>query len=316
MISNSDRFVQIELSPVGKVAETNFCLDTVAGRDEIADQIYKDIEEYSRIIFDDGPRSHLGASEIGHKCSAYLWFHFRWTFVEMPKGRMRRLWFRGDREEEIIIALLRGIGFDIAQVDVDGKQLRVAKTAGGHFGGSTDSRTKLPFRYLNKNQKQEPFSFQTPILLEFKTASDKWFQPMFNSGVQKANDKYWTQLCVYAYKLRIRHVLFIAVNKNNDEWNIELLEADWALGEMMDRKAEYIITSLTRPARLSENPSYFECRWCPAIGVCHFNAPKAKNCRSCSYAQPADNGEWYCNMYRNNIPKDFIPKGCDVWQPI
>lgn len=303
MISN--KLVQIELPPVASTAI--FDITTVDGRDQIADQIKLDIDEYSRQALDEGPRTHLGVSEIGHKCPAYLWYKFRWTFFESFNGRMLRLFRRGHLEENKFVELLTAIGFEVKQTEIDGKQIRVARSIGDHFGGSADSKTVLPVRY-----RQQPIE----LLLEYKTVNDKWFKPMYGMGVQKANDKYWTQLSVYAYKLGLRYVLFIAVNKNDDDLNIELIEADWNLAIEMERKAEYIITASSRPVRLSENPSYYECRWCAAVAVCHYNAPKLKNCRSCINSKPSDNASWVCTKFNSVIPPEFIPKGCDAWQPI
>lgn len=312
MTSNNDphKLVQIELSPVKPCHsyEYSFDIATVAGRDEIADQIKADIDEYSKRAFYDGPRSHLGASEIGHNCAAYLWYKFRWAFEKVPEGRIARLFRRGHLEEIVISDLLRAIGFSVEQVDIDGQQFKVARTIGGHFGGSTDGRTSLPSRY-----KGSP---DILVLLEFKAMGDKGFQPIYDVGYQKAHAKYWMQSCVYARKLGLKYILFIANNKNDDELNIELVEADWELAAEAERKAEYIITSETRPVRLSDNASYYECRYCDAAAVCHYNREPLKNCRSCQAAVPTEEGEWHCRRFQQNIPKDFIPKGCNQWVPI
>jgi len=47
------------------------------------------------------------------------------------------------------------------------------------------------------------------------------------------------------------------------------------------------------------------------VGV-HLNAPVEINCRSCRYAKPVENKQWYCGLPAHNaiIPDDFIPKGC------
>jgi hypothetical protein len=68
------------------------------------------------------------------------------------------------------------------------------------------------------------------------------------------------------------------------------------------------------PPKISEDPSWFECRYCPFKGQCHFGEPVTeKNCLSCAFAEPVEGGEWRCNWWRSNIPKGHLMKGCDKW---
>lgn len=295
----------IQLQPISLLDE--FTLATVAGRDTIADQIRKDIDEYCQQAYDDGPRKHLGASIIGNSCERYSWFVFRWAKREIFSGRMQRLFQRGHLEEARIIEYLVGVGFKVVQVSEDGKQIRINGVS-GHFGGSCDGNANLPERY-------GPVS-QTTILVEFKTSNSKKFSPIRNTGVVKAKPQHWIQSCVYGFKLQIQYLLYICANKDDDDLAIELLEIDQELGKMHEEKAEKIINSYYSPPRLNNDPSHWECKYCPYNGVCHLNAPLDRNCRSCRYAQPVANGEWYCHVNSGIIPVDFIAKGCDTWKEI
>lgn len=284
-----------------------FDLYTRDGRDQIADQIKIDLDNYCLQLFNDGPRTHLGISEIGHSCARYVWFKFRWMVREKFDGRMLRLFAEGHRQETELAKYLEGIGFAVKLVDVDGKQIRVAKTCGGHFGGSTDGGTHLPTRYGN---------WPDEILIEFKTANLSWFTKISNMGVVKGKYQHWIQACTYGKKLGIHYVLYICLGKNDSDIDIELLELDWDLAQEQERKAEFIILSQTPPPRLSNTPSYWECRMCPAKAICHHGELPERNCRSCQGASPTNDGQWHCSLWNQTIPKDFIEKGCDSWTPL
>jgi hypothetical protein len=306
---NNKEFKPIILPPLDKFQLNQMHdLSNAACRGELEDQIAKDIDEYCIQTYGDStPRQHMGASVIGHNCERFIWYQFRWMFIETPKARMLRLWQRGHREEEVILELLRGIGFTIEHVDIDGEQIKIARSADGHFGGSCDSVGKFPERYGLAN-----ISF----LLEMKTANIKNFTPIKNSGVVKTMPKHWSQSCVYGVKLQQEYLLYICASKNDDELDIEVLQLDWDLGNSEIAKADAIIKQYYPPRRLSESPSYFECKWCPALGICHLNETPKINCRSCKFAQPVADGKWHCHNYNNIIPTDFLIKGCPAWERI
>lgn len=278
-----------------------------AGRDDIATQIKKDVDSYCEQTLLDERRTHLGISEIGHNCVRYVWYKFRWMVQEKFDGRMARLFQRGHRFETVAIEILNGIGFTIESHTIDGKQIHVARSIGGHYGGSIDSNTRLPIRYGN---------FPDRLLVEYKTANKDWFAKISTQGFIKGKPHHWAQACSYGRKLNLRYILYICEDKNDDDWDVELEELDWEFAEEQERKAEFIILSNVPPRRLSETPSYYECRYCPAQQVCHFSATPDKNCRSCQYAQPVDDGQWFCHNYQQNIPTDFIAKGCEQWTPL
>lgn len=299
----------ITLPPIQEWQRQQFQLETRAGRDLLADQISKDIDYWCQQQYDDGPRTHLGASIIGHSCQRFIWFSFRWMFREIFGGQMQRLFQRGHLEENRIIEWLQGIGFQIKQVNIDGNQFRIA-FADGHGGGSSDGLGWIPTRYGN---------FPDAILLEFKTQKDKRFSTLVGQGVEKEKPQHFVQASIYGRRLGMHYCLYIAANKETDELNIELVELDWALADQETAKAENIVMTPLPPPRISENPSFWKCKYCPANPICHLNAPILRNCRSCRFAQPDYNKQWRCTIAPADnqiIPTDFIPKGCDQWQPL
>lgn len=309
-------------------------------RQAISEQIKEDIDQWCVDNLTDDLRNHLGASIIGHDCKAYAWFVFRWVKKEIFEGRMLRLFDRGHLEEERIIKWLRAIGVKVWEVEpeilhyhpesdsywlakefnigdglvmdatdmpehekeaanrgIKRKQFRIW-ACGGHYGGSLDSKGILP--YLP----------DLPILLEFKTHNYKSFSNLISKGVALGKPRHYAQMCSYGKHYGFKYGLYFAVNKNDDDIWPELVELNWNLSDELIQKAEDVITSKGRPARISEHSSYFECKYCPFMGPCHFQEPADKNCRSCRNATPVDNAEWYCEHFKSNIPKEFLIKGC------
>lgn len=194
-------------------------------------------------------------------------------------------------------------GFVVLRFDADGKQFRIV-SANGHFGGSLDG---IAIHSLFPGVE---------FLIEFKTHNTKSFCYTHSDGVSMAKPEHWGQMCLYGYKRGIKYAIYFAVNKNDDDLHLQIVELDWTLGANLDSKGEYVIVSQTPPPRISEQPSYFKCKCCDFLGVCHHGEPVEKNCRSCRHASPVANAEWFCSQFGANIPADFIPKGCDKHFPV
>lgn len=92
-------------------------LTTPGALAQLSRQIKDEIDHHCEIKFDDGARSHLGASEIGHSCAKYLFLKFRWAFYKKFDGRMQRLLNRGHFEEARFVQYLEGIGCTVHQFD-------------------------------------------------------------------------------------------------------------------------------------------------------------------------------------------------------
>lgn len=289
-------------------------LSAPGSRAQLARRIKEDIDEYCRVTYDGGHRRHLGASQIGHECSRYLWYVFRW--VQSPKfdGRMQRLFDRGHREEARFIEWLEGIGAQVVefQPDADGnqnkgeQQYRV-KGVLGHFGGSLDGQIMLP----------EKYGVGFGMLSEFKTkGTGSGFNKLLEKGVKLVSPQHYDQMCVYGRAYGYKYALYMSINKNDDNLHVEVVDLDWKRGEELERKATDVITSQIPPERVATSAAYQACKFCDFSNICHSGAPVEKNCRSCQSASPTENGEWFCATFQGIIPNEFIPQGCDNYSPI
>ena len=289
-------------------------LDAPGVAKALAKRILEEIDEYCVRTYDGGHRSHLGASLIGRECKRYLWYVFRWCLHEKTTGRQQRLFNRGHREEARFIEWLEGIGFKVWFENRDEApnekgeypQYRISDVM-GHFGGSLDGIAILPERY----------GIEEPVLLEFKTnGTGAGFNKLADDGMPIAKPEHFAQTSTYGKKYNFRYCVYLNINKNDDSLHIEVVKLNHNLGEQMIMKAEQIIMSQTAPARLSDNPTFHKCGYCHMKEVCHKGAVVEVNCRSCAFARPVENAEWFCEVHNGNIPKDFIAKACPSYKAI
>lgn len=295
-------------------------------RKRIVLQMQADLDAFSKAEFEEDPRTHLGASIIGHDCQAYAWNVFRWLKFEEFSGRMYRLFNRGHEEERRFVRWLVGIGFEVREFDpATGKQFRILGCK-GHFGGSLDAMMKPPARY---NIPEEYIIW----LGEFKTHNEKSFaklagpKPHYTNmdkpnarvggqGVQKSKPQHYRQMCSYGRAYGFRFGLYCAVNKETDELYFEIVELDWRQADDLFRKAEGIVFSQERPAKIAMTDTYMECKLCTFAGLCHRGEVPTKNCRSCRNAFPVEDAQWFCQVHNANIPREVIATGCDSWARI
>lgn len=302
---------QAKVSDAGKQSVN---LDAPGVAKALAKRILEEIDEYCVRTYDGGHRSHLGASLIGRECKRYLWYVFRWCLHEKTTGRQQRLFNRGHREEARFIEWLEGIGFKVWFENRDEgpnekgefPQYRISDVM-GHFGGSLDGIAVLPERY----------GIAEPVLLEFKTnGTGAGFNKLADDGMPIAKPEHFAQTSTYGKKYNFRYCVYLNINKNDDSLHIEVVKLNHNLGEQMIMKAEQIIMSQTAPARLSDNPTFHKCGYCHMKEVCHKGAVVEVNCRSCAFARPVENAEWFCEVYNGIIPKDFIAKACPSYKAI
>lgn len=269
---------------------------------KIAAAVKADIDAFCVSEFTEGPRKHIGASEMGKDCTRALVYGFRWMFKPTHSGQLLRLFNRGHMEEDRFARWLSGIGAKLATVDArTGKQFRIG---GDHYGGSLDGILELPERY------QLPFD----ILCEMKTHNDKSFKRLVKDGVQKSKPQHFDQMCQYGTVRNLDYALYIAVNKNDDNIYVELVAIDRSRGQFLIRRGESVVAAKELPPRVAASPAYETCKFCDYAGICHLNWPVAKNCRSCKFAIAVPDGKWHCNRWQRDIPPDFIPQGCADWQ--
>ena len=258
------------------------------------------------------PRPHMGVSLLGHECERYLWLSFRWAVREVFSGRMLRLFRRGHNEEAMIISDLEAIGVvfkkssDDAQLD--GAQARV--TFGSHVSGSLDGIIEHDIPKAPKGRH----------VAEFKTHSQKSFDELKKLGVEKSKPMHFIQMQCYMFGTGIDRALYVAINKNTDEYYTERIRLDKAVAERAIARGQRLALDMRAPPPISFDPSWFKCKMCPMNGkACHTKASGTKptierNCRTCENSRPMPDSTWFCTHWQDTIPLDAQYEGCGQYQ--
>lgn len=266
-----------------------------ADHNTIAARIYRALEAAEA---KQPQRGHLGASLIGHHCDRYIWLSFRKAFKSQFKGRLLRLFRRGQMEESPVHADLAAIGYDVATTDPEtGRQFAFAI---GHFAGSCDG--------IITNHTPN-----TLTLLEIKTHSSKSFSDLATKGVTKSKPQHMAQMQVYCQAFDCPQALYFAANKDTDDIYTELVQHDPIESMRLFNKAQTLIAEPSPPPRITENATWFECKMCDAHALCHETKLTTElHCRTCAYSTPTPEGQWHCEHWQAAIPSmEAQMAGCD-----
>ena len=243
------------------------------------------------------PRSHLGASTLGHACDRWLWLSFRWAVQPSFPGRILRLFRRGHEEETNIINDLRAIGMDVRKVS---SQHRV--DFGSHVSGSLDA-------IIDSGVPEAP---KTKHVAEFKTHSKKSFDALVKDGVEKSKPEHFVQMQVYMAGTGLDRALYLAVCKDDDRIHTERVKLDKDVADKAVRRGHYIALSDRMPQPLSTDPSWYQCKFCDAQEFCHESkTTKHVNCRTCAMATPLSDSTWHCGKWDDVIPLESQRTGCE-----
>jgi hypothetical protein len=242
----------------------------------------------------------MGCSELGAPCERYLWLKFRWAVVERIPGRILRVFRRGHREEPMILGDLRAIGCVID----DGDQQRV--DFGCHVSGSIDA-------IIRSGVPEAP---KKPHVAEFKTHSLKSFNDLEKHGVEKSKPRHYIQMQTYMHGTGIDRALYLAVCKDDDRIYTERVRYDRDVAEKAIARGKRLAIVDEMPPPLSADPSWYECKMCPAHGFCHEGARDVpKSCRTCAHSTAKDDGTWRCERHNAEpIPTAYQHTGCGDYE--
>jgi len=243
------------------------------------------------------PRSHLGASTLGHPCDRWLWLSFRWAVQPSFPGRILRLFRRGREEEVNIINDLRAIGMDVRKVS---SQHRV--DFGSHVSGSLDA-------IIDSGVPEAP---KAKHIAEFKTASRKAFDDLVKQGVEKSKPEHFIQMQVYMSGTNIDRALYLTVCKDDDRIHTERVKYDKAVATKAIERGKRIALADRMPEPISSDPSWYQCKFCDGHSMCFGDkTTKHVNCRTCAHATALQDSTWHCARWDAVIPLDTQKEGCE-----
>jgi len=238
---------------------------------------------------------------------------------------MLRLFDVGHRAEPRFVEELKAIGVEVHEYESylgqDGAVYHTAKPPnqwhvgvwGGHFGGSMDGvAVGVPG---GGNQWH---------VLEFKTwreetkSSQVGFRKLQKLGVKEAKFQHYCQMQIYMGMTGLLRALYLAECKNTSELYWERIKFDETVFAGLLDKAEAIIFGRAVPVKLSDDPEYFECKWCDFRQICHSASPPQKNCRTCTEVKANRDGTWSCTIMAHSDMNGHLTDarqrlGCDEY---
>ena len=214
-------------------------------------------------------RDYLGVSRLGVSCSRAL--QYEYTHAPRDKtfsGKTLRIFEMGHVLEKMALNWLTRAGFDIYTCQPNGKPLGFS-IAGGRIQGHVDG-------IVRKAPPEIGMTF--PSLWECKSMNAKSWKQTVEKGVRISKPVYAVQIALYqAYMeeqlpgISRNPALFTAVNKDTSEIYHELVPFDAALAQEASDRGVNILRATqageTLP-RVSNDPEYFECRFCDWKEVC------------------------------------------------
>lgn len=277
-------------------------------------EVILDVDDAYDSTHHDRFRSHMGISTSGRECARELWYKWRWsTYVKLP-AKLLRLFNRGHLEEARFTAMLMSAGFTLWREEAPGKQFRVSYF-GGHYGSAIDGVVtgipELPDENLLAEMKTHNDKSFKKLAGEFDSAGEVVKPPQ---GVAIAKPEHYVQMMQYMGYFKLRYGLYCAVNKNTDELYFEIIEYKPKVDEGYRERSHRIIFAKEAPPKLSQNASFWMCKYCDVKRVCHFNDAPDFNCRTCAASYPTDDGNWRCATHDHAIiDKERQLVGCPEW---
>lgn len=205
---------------------------------------------------------------------------------------MHRLFKRGDRAEQEIIEDLRLAGATVWQHDENGKQFRVELGGSAHLGGSVDGVGKGGIPEIDPLE---------PYLVEAKSHNDRSFTRLVDDGLLGAKFQHYVQTQCYMHGLELRKAVYGALNKNDETYEFYVLDYSAHDANRFIQRGLEVVDALIPPPRISKNPGWHECRYCPAKSICHKPAPPLKSCRTCTHASVSPTTPWQCGLGKKEI---------------
>ena len=249
-------------------------------------------------------RSHLGASLIGHTCGRHIWYSFRWYKKEQFNGRMLRLFQRGHEEEDRFAEWLKQGGLEVSHVKPE-PQLRFF-LPDGHFSGEIDGVVKGLKESPNKDHVLEFKTYSHKSFLSLIGLSEKEYKSKrdvisFKADTKTTKPQHYAQMQAGMGLSGIDRAFYLAVNKNDDCIAYDRLRFSQKFYDSLIDKATGIIHMQIPPPKISENPSWFECKFCKFKDICHGEEQPEKNCRTCKHSKPNYKNGWDCQKYNKPI---------------
>lgn len=258
------------------------------------------------------PRTYLGASSIGRPCARSLWYGFRHASVVRFDADTLRRFQDGFMGEDLMADRLRLVpGLTLHTRDPKtGKQYGFVDHA-GHVRGHADG--------MVSGLLQSP---KTWHVWEHKQVGDKKFVALDKAKAKhgekdalKAWDEiYYAQAVIYMHWSKLtRHYLTCTTPGGRKITSVRTHASAKDAKKYLAR-AKQIVFSPVPPERISNDSSWWECKFCDFQDLCHKKRIADVRCRTCLHATPEADGDgrWSCAWHKiDSIPFHGQLQACD-----
>jgi hypothetical protein len=255
------------------------------------------------------PRAYVGMSSIGESCLRKTWYRFRFASREKFDAATLKRFADGHAAEAVQADRLRLVsGVKLQTHTPDGNQFRYVDH-NGHFSGHCDGKITGILQAPKVLHIWEHKSVGEKKLNEFKKIKAEIGE---KQALRKWNFQYWIQGILYMfYEGASRHYLTVSTPGVRDTDSCRT-EADNAEAIKYIAKGKAVIQSDAPLDRLSNDPSYYECRYCSFSPICHGGEMPDRSCRTCVHSSPVENGEWHCARWGKKLTLDEQIAGCSA----
>lgn len=257
-----------------------------------------------------GDNNGIAMSEIARECERQIWADHRWISYRRADAAAIKRFEDGYAGEDLMAKRLRMVtGVTLVTVDPEtGGQYKL-KELGGHFSGKIDGAIlgllqapKTWHVWEHKQVEQKSLNKLAKLKRELgeKSALEHW------------NINYFGQAqCYMQYTGMDRHYLTCALPGGRDYIGVRT-NRQVDVGMRLEAKARRVMVSTRPPARISDNPAFFGCRWCHHKDWCHGGGMPRTNCRTCLHSNPVGNGLWHCDRWGIDIDYQKQQAGCQA----
>lgn len=226
------------------------------------------------------PRRYIGASIIGTACEAVLAYNLRGFPNEPPNPRLKRIFNLGHILEDVVVEDLKNkANLRVWEVDALTGRQHTYQAWGGHIVCHTDGLV-------------EDESDGSVMVLEIKSMNDASFSKFKKSGVKISHPQYFGQVQMMMGMGEMEQTLFVAINKNNCEYHVEVVDSDEFEYAHIRSKIERAMSGLVK--KISTDSTDWRCKGCFKRGVCWGNREVVSSCPTCAFSLPRPDGRWQC----------------------
>lgn len=255
----------------------------------------------------DKVRPYLGMSAVGHPCDRRHWYSFRWAASETFDAAALKRFEDGHYQEDVQAKRLRLVeGITLLTIDPEtGRQFGYSDH-GGHFKGHADG--------VITGLLQAPVN---PEIWEHKATDEKKQDKLEKlkidlgekSALKAWDATYYAQAQLYMHYSGLKRHYLTCSSPGGRKTVSCRTEYDRAEAERMIARAERIVSADYPLTRMSEDPSFYMCRWCGFNSVCHGGQFSKRNCRTCLHSSPVDLG-WHCGRFDHHLTIEDQREGC------